>query len=206
MDQDTRDSIDRLDKKLDSYTQATNDKLDILIDLTKQMAIMHQKQIQQGDELLRIEKLILQSRDDFRISMERTDRRVTTVDLEKRASIERLHKRVDELSVAHDAKDSAAKHEVMVEVKELETAVKVNKESLDAFKDTYSEKVSFMRGAMWVLGIVMVIAQGLAVKYVADIQTNIESNQKAIVQMNNRFNETDKQLDIILNSMKVLRK
>jgi hypothetical protein len=206
MEQDTRDVIDRLDRKLDDHTRATNDKLDKLIEITRDMAVVHQKQIQQGEELLRVEKLILQSKDDFRTTTERIETRITTIDNEKRASIERLHKRVDDIGSSFEMKDDLAKQEVLMKVKEVEVDAKSEKIKLESFKDEFSDRVSFVRGVMWVLGVVMVVAQGLAVKYVSDMQNNIDANQKAIVQMGNRFNETDKQLDAILNSINGMKK
>lgn len=188
-----KSSNQRLEQHIDSTTIAlkqTNTKLDEISEVVKQVAVLQEKQSHHTLHLERLDNGVMALRTELLHEIHKLDEKTMTMDRDKKDSIVRIHTRMEDFDADIRAKadKNDEKHHVITE-----TIAHLEKE--------VGNKISFVRGIMAVLGIVLMIAQGLAVKMYNDIDHTMKEGASTDLQINNKLHEMDRQFDSIINSI-----
>lgn len=136
--------LESLDSRFETYVRQTTDKLDILIDLTRQMAAMQERQQRHTDDIIRLEQ------------------KLTTIETDRSQSVSRVYDRIENVKRDVEANVDRSFESIDTKLGKVSDQIKL----LDT---DYQAKQNFMKGAMRVLAIVFVMAQGIAVKYISDL-------------------------------------
>lgn len=168
--------IQSFDNRLESYNKTTTTKLDMLLDLTRQMAMLSERQQHQHETILRIETK--QSNDIHRL-----DERITRTESDKDTSIERVHKRLDEIQIGIQDK-------ITVLFDKLDKRISDSIESTNRLDDDYKADKNYVRGAMgtsklvqWAFGIIFALSQVIVFRYTNDLQNANNVRDAKIVEV-----------------------
>lgn len=194
-----RELIKSIDNQLSSHIDNTNKKLDVLIDIARQVATIQERQHRHSDDISRLESFILEVRKQQLSENEKLDTRITAIDTGHRTSTERIHARITEEAEKNALKDTLCKQDCSKKIKDAEAIT-------EALNKDYLSKVNFIRGVLWLFSIVAVIGNGLLASYMLDIKNDISSSKAAISKIENRMNESDKQIDQVLQTVRKVMK
>jgi hypothetical protein len=126
--------------------------------------------------------------------------------MEKQKTVERLHHRIDAVEAAADVKAKEVAAKVTKKFEDIIDDMKKAADKVDNLEDDYKGKVNFFRGIFFAFALFSAVGQGMLYKYFADIEKNISESRVLIQKIENRFNETERQIDIIHTSVRSLKK
>jgi archaellum component FlaC len=200
-----KQQIDVIERWVSSFVETTNkrleenaNKLDMLVELTKHMAILQEKQDHNTDHIKDLEKKHTEE-------IKKIEERNVKSDIEKARTVERLHKRIDELEAALDKSCSGVSTKASETNKAIRSDIDDLEDKVDDINDDYKAKVNFFRGIFFAFAMFTAVGQGMLYKYFADIEKNISESRVAIQKLENRFNETERQIDMIQNIVRTLK-
>jgi hypothetical protein len=198
--------IDVIERWVSEFVHTTNkrlednaNKLDMLVELTKHMAILQEKQDHNTDHIKDLEMKL-------QVEVKKLEERNVKSDQEKARTVERLHRRIDELEAALDKSCSTLSGKTSDHNKAIREDVEELEDKVDTINDDYKAKVNFFRGIFFAFAMFTAVGQGMLYKYFADIERNISESRVLIQKIENRFNETERQIDLIQNTVRSLRK
>jgi hypothetical protein len=196
------DFVGQVNKRLDE----NNNKLDLLIDLTRQMAVLQEKQDHNTEDIRKHDRKFQEKEEEIHEVIRKIEERNAKSDLEKVESIRRLHARIDQVE-AYNVKacnecdaDKRALNE-----KSDEKLGEVDKKIVSLEQD-YHNRVSFFKGLFFAFAIISGAFQFILYKYFGEIENNSSETKVAIQKIDNRFNETERQIDLIHSQVRNLKK
>jgi TolA-binding protein len=145
-------SITRLENQLEGHIRTTNSKLDILIDLTRQMAAIQERQKSHTDEIARLDKNLMDERHRTGMLYDKLEVKMASMELDRKTSIDRLFTKMDEMS-RHQSIECSDHH------KEHDTEIERLSNKVGEISDDYYGNKNFNKGVMWILGIVVALSQ-----------------------------------------------
>lgn len=184
MDADTKDLIERIRQQFESYMAQTNSKLDMLIDIMRQVAVMQSVQEHHTSELTSLEA------------------KINSVESDSTRAITRAHERIDDLIKATETRISEIKNtmgECGTHCHEYRQGIS---DSIGKVDRTYDRKLHYVRGAMWVAGLVALAIPTVAAKYYGDLTDAIKSLQAQVEKNTIIIQENDRRLDMLKERIK----
>lgn len=169
----TKESVDRL-----------NARIDQLLDLAKEVALLDAKTDSHSLELERAEASLVNLKKELLKEISKIDSTYKELIDEKKESLIRLHGRVD-------------------------TTEKANKEIAENVGDIdkkIESKVSFFKGMSLVIGCLVVVLQAAGLFIYADTDKRIQTLTTISETHAAKFHENDRQMDQILNNLNKDRK
>lgn len=202
MDAETERVIESVEKRVEDHIATTNNqlsqtnsKLDVLIDLTRQMATLQERQNRHTDEIAKMHTDMVETRKQFMHLVDKIDSRLDAYQTDTKNSIDRLHTRIAETSKSQENKCDANKQQADKLFEDLET-------KHHALNDYVVGRKNFLNGAIWVLGLVFLIAQGMAISYYQDFKTESKATVESIHKLEQRFVEIESRFDMYLSKQK----
>lgn len=202
-------SNEQLEKRFDDFIKTTNDrldetanKLDVLIGLTQQIAVIQERQNHNTEELKRLETSISNREIALEGSLKRIEEKMEKNEVDRMNSLTRIHSRIDGLVTQVEERHKVFLIEHGVSAKQIDADMENIKTTFRDHKSDYDAKTNFFRGVFAAIAVFFTISQGVVYKYFNDIETRVNENKINIQKMENRFNETDRQIDLIIQSIK----
>lgn len=168
--------MSNLENQLESHIKTTNQKLDILIELTRQMATMQERQNSHANDIQRLEKSDVDFRQQFLSAIEKIERRVNS-------SEDESVKAVDKLVTKLELLDTRNNESLKLRDAEFKTMITAVATKLENFESDYKAKYNFSRGVIWVMSIVFVLSQGLVIQAGRNVIDDIEKNKQSITKL-----------------------
>lgn len=203
MDNDLQ--LDKLEGRLTSHIEQTNDKLDALIELTKMMATVQERQNRHSDDIKRIEQQQINDRSYLSGMYEKFDIKLATIELERKQVTQRIFDKMDEALIKKSAETLHMHEEVEKDMDKVlkkidDLAIQVSTLSTD-----YNAKTNFTKGAIWILGIALGAGQLALTSYFSDFKTKIENISAAISVQDSRTTDTEQQMQLFQQQLNILR-
>ena len=206
------DSDDLLKQMLSQFIETSNKrfteqdkKLDLLMDLLKNVSVLQEKQGQNSENIKKMESSlsVLNEMVDKKIAL--VDTKIDKIEQERVKNVDRIHERIDSIHKTFDAYDK--EHEVSTNVtnNSMQELIKDTNEKLKNLKDDYNSRVSFFKGIFAAFAIFSSGAQYFLYKYFSDIESHISDTKVAIQKIDNRFSENERQMELIQNSVRTLK-
>lgn len=186
--------IDELSNSTKTAFQKTDDKIDMLIGLAKQMAVFQTVQDHHQNHLNSLDKSIADLKLELTNEIRKVDEKFLDLDKDKKQAIARVHTKIEEL-----------RDDMVENIKKDEETHKILDDNTDDVKKELDLRLSFVRGVMYVLGFVVIGANAVAMKMYNDIDTSIKTSQQDVGKINNKLHEMDRQFDTILSSINSIR-
>jgi len=186
-------SFESIERRLASHIDTTNEKLDQLIEVTKQMVAIQERQNRQTDDIRRFEDV------QHRMTgmWEKFDVKINTVELDRKQVTQRLFDKIDEVLARKSAETLHMHEDVERDMAAVDKKLEKISDDLGNLSTDYHAKHNFTRGAIWVLGIALAIGQGVFINYLSDYNDQL-SELKTYDKMNeSREHENQQQVQLI---------
>jgi hypothetical protein len=170
-----------LESKLESHIQSTNDKLDILIDITRQLTILQERQSNNTSEIQRLERLITSTSDKTAVLIDKINDKIASVEDNRVKSIERIATKAEttELNLEKLIQDTSKELKVSIE--------KISLNSISIEKE-FVARYNYSKGAYKIIGCILVIIQLIFVGVIIKITSDkIDQNNISIQQLQNKI-------------------
>lgn len=198
---------------MDEFVQATNkrldennNKLDLLIDLARQMAILQEKQDHNAEDLRKMDQRLAADEGEMSKMLKTMEERVAKIEADRVKSNERVHKRIDEVQQAAERYEKDHDNKTEAIIKAINDKLSDQNAKLKDLNDDYKNRVSFFKGIFFAFAIFSSVGQAMLYRYFGKIETSISDSAVAIQKLENRFNETERQIDMIHNTVRSLKK
>lgn len=152
--------IDSTEKDFVSHLKKVEDRLDILVDLTKTVAVMNTQMTQYVDQLHEVR---MQARENFT----KIDGHITTMTQKSDASIARLHTRIDELS-------NSIRERIELSHKDIELGMKAMDSDHDALRQKVDGWINWGKGAYAVGGLLMAFLTWTGGRWLDDLEKRMQ--------------------------------
>lgn len=198
-----------LEKRVNDLTEIvekrhdeSNKKLDLLLDLAKQMAVIQEKQVYNTEAIKKVEKDIQESEESAKSLAKIAEEKIRKVEEDRMRSNERIHARIDELQSIVESRHAKVIDESKVSFTKITTDQKTLNDKIDALQTEYHGRVNFIRGVVFALAAVATLAQAVVYKYLDNIETTLSDTRVAIQKLDNKFNETERQIDLLQTQLR----
>ena len=190
--------VTQLENQLEGHVRATNDKLDILIELTRQMAAMHERQQRHSDDINRIEKNMQDDRNRATTLYDKIDIKLMTAEVDRKASLDRLFTKLEENGKMQSVECDIQQKKLDIQLKELSTA----HYTLDT---DYKAKKNFTNGVIWILGAAMMVFQGIGYNWVTSQQADFHAVKMQITNMVQVDQENQQQMELLQRQVREMK-
>jgi hypothetical protein len=190
--------VTQLENQLEGHIKQTNDKLDILIDLTRQMATMQERQNRHTDDISRLEKVITDERNRTTMLYDKIDLKMSAMEVDRKTSIDRLFTKIDSMNLVQSTECINHQKESDEDIKHIKLAHKT-------LEDEFNAKKNFNNGVMWILGIVLIASQGLAYKWIDSSIADTKAMRASITQLATIDAENAQQIEIIQRQVREIK-
>jgi hypothetical protein len=205
-------SDELLERMLSQFIETSNKrfneqdkKLDLLMDLLKNVSVLQEKQGQNSENIKKVEGSVSILGDllDKKIALVET--KIDKIELERVKNVDRIHERIDAINKDFDAYDK--EHEVTTKVTNtsIQDLIKDTNEKLKTLKDDYNSRVSFFKGIFAAFAIFSSGAQYFLYKYFSDIESHMSDTKVSLQKMDNRFAENERQMELIQTNVRALK-
>lgn len=161
----------RINDRFDKYMESTNEKLDVLIELNQKMAVVYERQQRSIEDMIRVEKMVAENRKQVSDEFKEVEIKICDAIKERNFIID----------------NSEAK---------LKEEIGKTTGNLKIIEDDYKENKNFVKGAVWLAGIIFFVVQGLIVKYFKDINDEIRLTKEEIRKVAEKQIDTDNQFKL----------
>ena len=183
----TSDRIQSIEERIEKLSEKTNDKLDVLIDLTKQLAILQAQQNHQHEELARVSTA------------------QSLFEVEYRSGVVRLHERIDAMKAETTARRAEVDKTIQVELKEKRDVDDKLQAEIVKVDSTFNKSLFYVKGVLAALSIIAILIPPVATKFYTDITHSIEKTATAIDNMNLKMTENEKQVERLLQQVREIK-
>ena len=159
------------EEKFEKYIDITNEKLDVLIELTRQMAVVQERQQHTFENIVRLEKTIGDTKLYTKSEIDSLDKKISLVFMDKKDESQKHLKKIEDQFASHDEK------------------LKSFHSDYSELKEDYKGNKQFLRGAVWICGVIFVVVQGLGFKYISAINYESEQNKARFEQLNEKLSK-----------------
>jgi hypothetical protein len=198
--------VSALSASLDVTKIDENKRLDLLLDLAKQIAVIHEKQLNSADSVKRVEQAIKDVSLTSQALVADANNKCKKIEEDRIKADERLHDRVDETKVQVDAIALRVTDECKVSTTKLSTETHTLNEQFEAFQLEYQNKANFVKGVFVALSAVAALTQTLVYKYVDSIERSTIEDKQLLHKIDNKLIETDRQAELMHMRLRQLTK
>lgn len=186
--------MNNIENRLSSHIETTNEKLDILIELTRQMAGVQERQNRHTDDIKRLEIWQIDMTRQMSTLYEKFDNKLNAAEHDRKKTTERIFEKLQEVLNQRLELEEKFHDRTANELEDLTLG-------LSTLNTEYVSKSNFTKGALWVLGGVLIIAQGLTVSYYKDFKNEFQLIRSNYDLMNDKFSDQQNQINLIIQRM-----
>lgn len=157
-----------VENRLAHHIESTNQKLDTLIELTKQMAAVQERQNRHTDDIKRIETAQTEDRNKLVTYLDKQDTKLANIELERKQVTQRLFEKIEE-SIRQKSIESVHMHEdVERDINSIGKNIEGLSKQITELGSDYHAKSNFTRGAVFVLALALGAGQWVLQSYIND--------------------------------------
>ena len=194
-----------LDQKLSSHIISTDNKLDTLIEISRTLATIQERQQRHSDEIRRWEVVQTDDRQRFLAQIEKLDSKHEVIELERKQVTARIFDKIDEVSRSKSGENIRREEEIERDIDKVTTRLTEISKQINKISTDLSSKTSFTKGALWVLGFLAAGGNLILSSYISDYKTKIENTDTKIVKLSDRATETEQELQTMQQQLNTVK-
>ena len=134
-----------IETRLHQHIETTNEKLDILIDLTTAMATVQERQNRQTDDIKRLETQQANDRAHLSGMYEKFDIKLATAELERKQVVQRIFDKIEDAIMKKTAESLHMHEDVEKDMEHIGTKIDKLSTQMTALSNDVNSKTSFTK-------------------------------------------------------------